>query len=1015
MIESATGRAPRLLAVCALLAGAALAACDDGTPTTAVTVDAVVDRDAEPPADLGPVADVAPDAGPPALVPRFDPAAQADDFYATPWPSDARLTAAGTPDLSGFTVDRPTLARIVEEIETRVTGFATMPIVYIAFDGDISDVPLPTPADSLDPQSTLQLIELGEQCGRRIPIESLVRVEGDRFIPANTLQIKNTVGTVLEPGVAYGLVVLDHFARPDGTAIRRPAAFADALAGEASVWGAVLQPLRDCAEAADLDLERVAVATVFTPHDPTAELRAMRDRVMDPNQIETRPPASLEPDFAWSRRRLNLRTHSGLVEFPVFQDGVTPYVGVGGGFVLDADGAPTVQRWEPVPFAVAWRELEDPPARRPALVFIDGTGWEPWSHLYSGWLNRTLDAGFVVFSFMPQFHGERAGVLGGPELPSFNFFNPTAGRSNFRQQAAETSYFLRVIREQLVDLPALPPFDAERIVYGGHSQGALAGALTAAVESQYAAYVFSGLSAYLTLTILNREDLLDFEVAVRGVLGVDDEMDLYTPALHLMQLGSDVVDPHNFARFWRGSAQVPDGNHVFVINGYTDDTTTPRGMDHLTIGADIPTFDPPGWQIDPFGIGAPPVVSPPVQGNTTAQSGRPLTLATYMDSHQGHFTVYRLAVLQRMTLGFWLDALAGEVPRLLASSELLCGDGQDGDGDGAIDCDDDDCVGREPCLEVVCDDERDLDFDGLTDCDDPDCVDTEVCQEEDCGDGIDDDMDGLVDCADPGCAARAPCAESICDDGEDDDGDGLVDCADDTCVGRRECLEFNCADLRDNDRDGAVDCADDECLGALVCPEPSCDDGADEDGNGLTDCDDPRCFGSEACPTPAEMVCDDGIDDDMDGMADCADPDCAVFAACRPEGICADGDLGSAVGIAVFQGTLEEGSDDLPPGDCTRLGSGKDAPELTLRWTAPADGIYQLSTQGSRGDTVMVLYRDDCDPLGEFGCNDDLPGVRTSGIRLEIDAGQTVVIGVHSYEDDTTGPVALHIFEAPAP
>ncbi len=1009
------------------LAGLALLlalGCDDpqSTVTDAAPPDAAADRgpadagdagvEAPPDADTGPP----PDMGPPALDPRFDPAVEGEDFYATPWPSDARLTAAGTPDLSAFPSDRAALDRIISEIEGRITGFATMPVIYIAFDDDIAPVPLPSPVESLDPAAPVQLVELGERCGRRIPVEASVRVEGDRFIPAQTLQIKNTVGTVLEPGVPYGLVLLDGFARPDGVAIRRPPAFADAWAGDGTRWAASLEPLRACAADAGLDPEAIALATVFTPHDPLAELRAMRDRVMDPTQVETRPPMEAAFDVAWSRRRLRLRTHSGLVEMPVFQDGTPPYVGRGGGFVLDDDGVPTIQRWEPVPFAIAWRELDDPPEPRPALVFIDGTGWSPWSHLHSGWLNDALNQGFVLFSFMPQFHGDRAGLSGGAETATFNFINPTAGRTNFTQQAVENSFFTRIIREQLVELPDLPPLDVGRLVYGGHSQGSLAGALTAAVERAYSAYVFNGLSAYLTLTILYREDLLDFELVVRGLLGVDSEMDLFTPPLHLMQLGSEVVDPHNFARHWRGTAHNPTGSHVFVINGFTDDTTTPRGMDHLTISADIPTFDPPGWEIDPFGVGVPPAVLPPVQGNAVAFDGRPLTLATYMDSHQGHFTVYRSGTLRRMTLGFWLDALAGEVPALVPDRELMCGDGQDGDGDGTVDCEDADCQGREPCLEVVCDDERDLDFDGLVDCDDPDCVDTAVCQEEDCGDGLDDDGDGLIDCDDPGCADREPCGESICDDREDGDGDGLVDCADDTCVGRRECLEYDCGDLRDNDRDGLVDCADDECLGALACPEPACDDGTDEDGNGLTDCADPRCFGEPACPKPAETLCDDGLDDDGDGLTDCADPDCALFAACRPEGICADGDLGSATGIAVFQGALEEeGRDAYPPGDCTRLGSGKDAPDLALRWTAPADGVYILSTLGSRADTVMVLYRDDCDPLGEFGCHDDQPGVRTSAIALQIEAGQSVVIGVASYQDDTTGPVVLHIYPRPEP
>lgn len=1026
MIRRPRPGAPRCLTAWLLAALIApLGGCDE---TQTVTADAAPEADGaiEPgdrgatPGDAGPAdaggdtgADAMPDAGPPALRPRFAPSLTDADFYAAPWPSDARLTEQGTPALGAFPLSTPTLRRLVSEIEERVTGFATMPVIYIAFEDAIADVPLPSPAASLAPDASVQLIELGPGCGRRIPVEIAVRAVGDEFLPSHTLQVKNTVGTVLDPGVAYGLVVLRSFARPDGVSAVTPPAFADAWAGDGSRWAATLAPLRDCLPDAGVDPAQVAVATVFTPQDPMVELQAMRDRVMDPDQVETRPPVEFARDAAWSRRRLRIETASGLVEMPVFQAGLTPYTGAGGGFVLDADGIPTIDRWEAVPFAVAWRTLDAPPERRPVLVFIDGTGWDRWTHLHSGWINDVLDAGFVIFSFMPQFHGERAGIVGGPELATFNFINPTAGRSNFRQQATENAFFTRVIREQLAGLEGLPAVDVSRIVYGGHSQGALAGALTAAVESEYAAYVFNGLSAYLTLTVLHREDLLDFEAVVRGLLGNDGEMDRFTPPLHLMQLGGEAVDPHNFARFWRGTATRPEGNHVLVINGFTDDTTTPRGMDHLTLSAGLSTFDPPGWDIDPFMLGTPPRVSPPVQGNAMSVSGRPLTLATYLDAHEGHFTVYRNGILRRMTLGFWQSALSGEAPVLSVDRELLCGDGADDEGDGLVDCEDDDCRGREPCLEVVCDDERDLDFDGLVDCEDDDCRDAEVCQEEDCGDGLDDDGDGLVDCEDPGCAARAPCAESRCTDGRDDDGDGLIDCADDTCQGRRECREFNCSDLRDNDRDGLLDCADDECLGSLTCPEPSCADGTDEDGNGLIDCADPRCFGSEACPTPAEALCDDGADDDGDGWVDCADPDCALVEACRPEGLCADGDLGDRTGIAVFQGTLEGRADAWDPGDCTRLGSGEDAPDLALRWTAPADGVYVISTLGSRADTVLTLYPGDCDRTRAFGCHDDQPEVRTSALALEIDAGQTVVIVIGSYEEDTTGPVVLHIFPRP--
>ena len=56
----------------------------------------------------------------------------------------------------------------------------------------------------------------------------------------------------------------------------------------------------------------------------------------------------------------------------------------------------------------------------------------------------------------------------------------------------------------------------------------------------------------------------------------------------------------------------------------------------------------------------------------------------------------------------------------------VCGDGEDNDADGLIDCEDDDCF-SDTCPEI-CDDGEDNDADGDTDCDDADCEAIEECQ-----------------------------------------------------------------------------------------------------------------------------------------------------------------------------------------------------------------------------------------------------------------------------------------------
>jgi hypothetical protein len=97
-------------------------------------------------------------------------------------------------------------------------------------------------------------------------------------------------------------------------------------------------------------------------------------------------------------------------------------------------------------------------------------------------------------------------------------------------------------------------------------------------------------------------------------------------------------------------------------------------------------------------------------------------------------------------------------------------------GDGVCDdfCDEPDSVDcsataryMAPMAETVCDDGADDDGDGLVDCDDDDCADDLACQ--------------------PAARYMAPMAETACDDGADDDGDGLVDCDDDDCADDLAC------------------------------------------------------------------------------------------------------------------------------------------------------------------------------------------------------------------------------------
>lgn len=98
-----------------------------------------------------------------------------------------------------------------------------------------------------------------------------------------------------------------------------------------------------------------------------------------------------------------------------------------------------------------------------------------------------------------------------------------------------------------------------------------------------------------------------------------------------------------------------------------------------------------------------------------------------------------------------------------------------------------------------CHNRLDDDGDGAVDCDDPDCLGVDGCPTEQCTDGIDNDGNGMADCADPGCASHTPgcnagCLSSetqwigYCGNGADDDCDGLPDAEDPDCLGQTALL-----------------------------------------------------------------------------------------------------------------------------------------------------------------------------------------------------------------------------------
>jgi len=87
---------------------------------------------------------------------------------------------------------------------------------------------------------------------------------------------------------------------------------------------------------------------------------------------------------------------------------------------------------------------------------------------------------------------------------------------------------------------------------------------------------------------------------------------------------------------------------------------------------------------------------------------------------------------------------------------------------------------------------------------------------------------------------------------------------------------------------------------------------------------------------------------------------------------------------------------------------GGTAPDRQYAWTAPADGTYRFTTEGSAYDTVLSVQAT-CDG-GELACNDDTAsGTSWSSLSVDLVSGQTVIVNVDGYSGGT-GAFVVNIF-----
>jgi hypothetical protein len=207
------------------------------------------------------------------------------------------------------------------------------------------------------------------------------------------------------------------------------------------------------------------------------------------------------------------------------------------------------------------------------------------------------------------------------------------------------------------------------------------------------------------------------------------------------------------------------------------------------------------------------------------------------------------------------------------------------------------------------------------------------------------------------------------------------------------CSVASCEDEIENGVETDVDCGGSEC--DLRCE-------LDERCRGVADCADGlACTGF--CTTPR---CDDGVLGGTELSTDCGG-DCGLDEYCLP--LCAEG-----VGV----GFVGSDSPDSWAGDATitGLGSALDTPagcgsalgrEVAFEFTAPADGIYIVSTIAGPEAVIYALgYQ--CDPTTSLVC-ESTSGAGAAELELELTAAERVFLVVDPLVDSEGEVVRIGI------
>lgn len=503
---------------------------------------------------------------------RFDRAATAGDFFAFPFPSDLRLDADGTPDLTSF--PNPRNADVIRDllpIADARAGWPVIPVAYFRWSAPLAS----RSADDViaaDVASPILLVDVdpgSPERGALVPTVAAT-LPVDRSTGENLLGISARPGFVLAPHRTYAFVVR----RAANDALGRPLGVQADLATLAgggtpsASWGAdaaaLYAPLWETLDAIGVARDDVAAATVLTTGDVVLELHALSELVLAAHDV-TIAGLHLDPSDGAHERYCELL---GTISMPQFQRGTPPF-DTEGLFEIGADGAPVEQRRETVPVVITIPRREMPAGGWPLMVYFHGSGGvasqvvDRGPRVEGGSPARgegpahvIAEHGFAAVGAALPISPDRLPGAGGTDY--LNFDNVAAFRDTFREGAIEQRLLIEAMTTLTIDPAALGAcdgatlpagesahrFDGDAFVGLGQSMGGMYTNMIGAIEPRLRALVPTGAGGYWAYFILETGLVPGAAGLLGALIGADGTMLTHLhPALALLELGWEPAEP----------------------------------------------------------------------------------------------------------------------------------------------------------------------------------------------------------------------------------------------------------------------------------------------------------------------------------------------------------------------------------------------------------------------------------------------------------------------------------------